>query len=151
MSDDRWPEHEQQDPPNPKETFWTLRIRELSDDEFIEQLRKSAAWSKRWWWLKLVPLAVVAMMGWEVMKFANGPGPIGPARFGRNEVLFWASLTGIVSFGMGFKVGHAFMATSETLWGDRGTELLIHYHDLLNEHNLLNQATTNNSQPDQHM
>lgn len=114
----------------PKKTFWTLRLVEMSDSEVIEQIRKSAAWAKRWWWLQLLPLVVIGVMGWEVQKFANGPGPVGPAKFTWNEVLFWASLAGIFGFGSGFKVGHIIMSTAETFWGDRRTELLLKYYDL---------------------
>ena len=142
MSHDHWPHEQPQETQEPKKTFWTLRTQVQSDEAFIEQIRKSADWSKRWWWLQVLPLAVIVVMGWEVQKFAQGPGPIGQARFGWDELRFWASLAGIFCFGAGFKIGHVFMSTAETFWGDRRTDLLLRYHDLLNEHNILPKPQT---------
>ena len=128
MSGDQWTQKKEE--LKPKKTFWTLRLGEKSDAEVIEQIRKSAAWAKRWWWLQFLPLSLIAVMGWEVRKFANGPGPVGQAMFTWNEVIFWASLAGIFGFGAGLKIGHIVMSTAYTFWGDRRTELLLKYYDL---------------------
>lgn len=150
MSRDHWTHEQSQETQEPKKTFWTLRTQVQSDEAFIQQIRKSADWSKRWQWLQLLPLAVIAAMGWEVQKFAQGPGPMGQARFGWDELRFWASLAGIFGFASGFKIGHVLMSTAETFWGDRRAELLLKYHDILSQHDLLSHQQPA-PQTDNHM
>ena len=152
MSHDHWPHEEDGQAPAEetatKNTFWTLRRKPVSDEEFVEQLRKSSDPARLWRWRALLFIVLIVL----VFKALQAPLPAMPAGrvFNLRELKFYVVCTGVVCLFFGLRIGHWFHGAVQEFWGDRRTDLLLHYHDILSQHDLLSQPPTR-QQTDNHM
>ncbi len=148
MSRNHWPHEEDGQAPIEQtakaDSFWTLLPKPTSDKEFVEQLRKSSESFERWKWMGLLFVAVSLVAIWHLTNLFVPPIPNAPPGmvFDVPELMFYVFVSGLISLIVGVKIGHSFHSLTEILLGDRRTDLLIRYHDLLDEHNLLNQTTS---------
>ena len=102
--------------------------------------------------MAVVFMAFIGIVVWEMRRVFQVPGPVAPGLmvFRLEELLLCVSMAGLVGLTFGFKIGHCFQMAAEMFWGDRQTELLIRYHDILNEHNLLSQTTSTHHDSTEH-
>ncbi len=139
MSREHWPHEEEgqspADEPAKKDSFWTLQSKPVSDEEFVEKIRKGQAWTGRWRWA--VILFHVAIIGW-IGKFAVQVTnqlvqimlPQNPAAINAQDIKM--IIAGSACFGVpfGLLMAHSAYTIGELIWGNRTADLLVKYHDL---------------------
>lgn len=151
MSHDHWQYEEERqttDDEAKKHRFWTLRPRNISDDEFVENIRKSEANLKRWKWAFVLFHAgmMSVLVGFipQIVEFTadllGNQFPVQPGgmpAIAREVVLIGLGL----GFTIGFQFTHSIHQLVLLLSHNRTAELLLKYHDIVQQHEHTEQPT----------
>ena len=116
-----------------------------SDSEFVQRLRRSPEEVRQIRWVG--GITVVLTLGVTIWIFTwcqlPGSGPfLSHERFSLRELMSYALSLGCGGILIGWKLSHLNDMFWDTFGTDRRTELLIRYHDLLAQHNLLPDSPT---------
>jgi hypothetical protein len=150
MTHDRWPhEEELQAPAVDKakpEPFWDRWRKPLSDEEYVEKVRRGTGTMNRWkpyfvaFHLGMVGF-IILLIDWAVgliTDMLNLPGQVGAnPNIGRNLVLIGIGL----GAGLGLQLSHSMAALFRLLRGDRDLDLLVKYYDLTHQQPIIEHST----------
>ena len=87
----------------------------------------------------------LGVIGWVSTWYQfPGSGPFLPnERFSLRELMSYSLALGGVGILIGIKLSHSIEMLWDTFMTDRKTDLLLRYHDLLAQHNLLPDSSNN--------
>lgn len=146
MSHDHWPHEEEGQAPvveqKPYEPFWVRWRKPVTDEQYIARIRRDKLKLKGWQpWLITLHFACSVLffflLGWMHKELTEcvlaNPWMIPPL----------VPVCAAMGFGIGLQLSQSITGLFQLLWGDRQADLLLRYHDLLAQHNLLPDSSNN--------
>ena len=133
MSRDHW-SHEEDGPAPadeqaPYEPFWVHWGKSITDEQFVERIRKSVLKRNGWrTWLIVVQLSFTLLFlilgGWLHKEFSD--------RIQGNPWMLSAlvPISAGLGFGFGLLLSQSISGLFELLWSNRTNDLLLKYHDI---------------------
>ncbi len=148
MSHDHWPHEEDGQAPAeeqaPYEPFWVRWRKPVTDEQFVERIRKNRISLNRWklWLIALYvapSIVFLFLTNWlasfavdQILQAKN----LNP-QLGRGLILTMCGM----GFGFGVQLSHCVIAVHELIRGNRANDLLLKYHDLAQQHEHTDHTT----------